>query len=139
MRKWLSILLNILVWLLPPGGTAVVVILAWLQRVPWYLIVLSAIATIALILLGINQFALFRQRRQKPLSKRTDKEIENTIRDWLYQPRYKFQMEKMAYDLRIEMARYGIGYIIDTDLKRNFLDDVILLDDLDEFSLYRRI
>jgi hypothetical protein len=60
-----------------------VVILAWLKQVPAYLIVLSAIAVIALGLLGVNQFALFRERHRRGFSKLTDKEKEPAIREWI--------------------------------------------------------
>ena len=52
-----------------------------------------------------------------------------------------YEKEKILYNLRIEMARYGIGYSgIEMELKRVVLTDTVLLDDsLTEFYLKQRI
>jgi hypothetical protein len=95
MPKWLDILIKILIWLLPSGGTVAVAILAWLKHVPAYLIVIGVVAVIALGFLGVNQIALFRQRHHRGLSKQTDKEIENTIKEWIDIPGFTIKRSEV--------------------------------------------
>lgn len=54
-------------------------LLAWLQKVPWYLIALAVIAATGFAFWIMNQFNTFRERRR-----RQTKDIETMIRDWLY-------------------------------------------------------
>ena len=91
MQKWLGILVNILIWLLPSGGTVAVVILAWLEQMPAYLIVLSAIAAIAFGFWGVNQIHASRERRKRGIANLNDQETEKTIRNWLDDPFFTFQ------------------------------------------------
>ncbi len=65
--------------------------LAWIQSLPYYVIALATLFAFGAIFWGINQFHVFRERRRKGLSSRSDKEIEDVIRNWLDDPGYKFQ------------------------------------------------
>jgi hypothetical protein len=184
-----NIIANLILALL---GVAVIV-LVWFQQLELYQKLLLVLGAIALVLFVINQYSLWKERHKKGLSKLSDKEIEDTIRKWLFDPMFKLQpminskcffefeiedregkfvtisrtkenptnillsssiilnedqrnkhskltldaQKNFAHLLRIEMARYGIGYSgIDTELKRISLENIILLDDsLNEFQL----
>ena len=60
-----------------------VVILALIQNVPWYLIALSVVAIVVLILFGINQYESIKDKKKYILSKHKDKKIEDTIYNWI--------------------------------------------------------
>ncbi len=71
-----------------------VAILAWLQNISWYLLTLGFFAAIVLILVGINQYSIFKERRKKRFTQYSDKEIETTIRDWVDLPTFSFQRQE---------------------------------------------
>ena len=93
MRRLLSSILRSMVGgvLLLIAITAVAPILAWLQSLPWYVIALSAIGSFGLSLFAINQFAVFQERRSRGFATQSNEKIEETIRNWLDDPVFKFQ------------------------------------------------
>ena len=70
-------------------GAAVVAIVVWLQSVPWYLVLLGLLAAVVLILFGINQYEIRRERHKKKLTQLSDKELEALIREWINIPAWK--------------------------------------------------
>ncbi len=91
VKQWIKSNILDIIQVMAVVGAAVTGIIVWLQRVPWYLVILGVLFMVVLILVGINQYAAFRERHKKGLSKLSDKEIEDTIRNWLDDPGYKFQ------------------------------------------------
>lgn len=69
----------------------VVAILALIQKIPWYLIALSVIASMGFVFFAINQFETRQDRHKKKLSQLSDKEIEDTIRKWVDIPEYTYR------------------------------------------------
>jgi len=70
----------------------VVTAIAWLiQNVPWYLALLGLLFAVVLILVGINQYEIRKERHKKRLVQLSDKEVESTIRDWVDKPSFLFQ------------------------------------------------
>jgi hypothetical protein len=73
-------------------------LLAWIQKMPWFLIPLSILAAIGCVLFIVNQW---RQRKEKGnISKLSDKKIELLIRDWLDLP--GFSVERVPAKLPIK-------------------------------------
>jgi len=69
---------------------------AWLQSQPLYIIGLAIIIAFAFTFLGVNQFHVFRERRKKGIASLNDQEIEETIRNWVDDPLFKFQRKVNA-------------------------------------------
>ena len=65
--------------------TAGVPLLAWLQSLPWYVIMLSPIGAFGLTLFSLNQYRLWQKRRSTKIER-----IETVVRDWLH--RYQFSV-----------------------------------------------
>jgi hypothetical protein len=85
---------SILWWGIP----AMIGLLAWIQKMPWFLIPLSILAAIGCVLFIVNQW---RQRKEKGnISKLSDKKIELLIRDWLDLP--GFSVERVPAKLPIK-------------------------------------
>ncbi len=108
--RWLKDNIINLIALIPLVVGAVVVFLAWVQQIPWYLIALSAIAAIAIVFFIINQIHTWRERHKKGLSKYSDKEIESTIREWIDIP--MFTIKRTDVD---ESKTYFTFTVIDTE------------------------
>jgi hypothetical protein len=92
MRKLWRVLVD-LVGILPWVVPIVVGFLAWLQQIPWYLIVLSVSATVVLVILGINQCETWKERHKKRFSQLSAEEIEDTIYRWVGIPFFKVQKQ----------------------------------------------
>lgn len=97
-KKWLKDNILNIVQIMPIIGGVVVTVVAWLQGIAWYLIVafgvILGMLVIPTTLLTINQLATWKERHKKKLTQLSDKEIEDTIRNWLVNdPGYKFQMK----------------------------------------------
>lgn len=121
MPKWFKDnIINILQWLLPSAGTIVVIVLALIQHVPWYLIFVSVIAVICLILFGINQIETWKERHKKRLSQYADKEIEDIIREWVDIPNFSFQRQQFESTLYFKfMITDNFGRIVNIIRNRN--------------------
>ena len=70
---------------------AIIGFLAWVQSQPVYIIGLAIIIAFAFTFLGVNQFHVFRERRKKGIASLNDQGLEETIRNWLDDPLFKFQ------------------------------------------------
>ncbi len=98
--KWLKDnILGIILSLISYIVAAVGAVLASLKHVPMYIIlslgaVFLAIA-IPMTVLIINQIALWKERHKKRLSKYSEKEIEDTIREWVDTPFLTFKREEI--------------------------------------------
>ena len=75
-----------------------VAMLAWLQHMPWFLLVLGALTAPVIILLGINQYAIFRERHKKGVTKLSDKELEDTVREWVNISAWSVQWQESTSD-----------------------------------------
>ena len=80
---------------LPGLGAVAVAVLALIQQTPWYLIVLSAFAAVALILFGINQYETLKERHKKKLTQLSDKELESLVWEWLKISAWKVNPEPL--------------------------------------------
>jgi len=81
--KWIKSNILDLIQSVGMVGVAVVAIVAWLQSVPWYLALLGLLTAVVLILGGINQYEIRKERHKKKLTQLSDKELESLIWDWL--------------------------------------------------------
>lgn len=103
-----------IIQLLVAGVIAVTAwILAKIAALPAYQILIVIIIVIAFTFWGINQFAYFRERQKKKLSKYSDKEIENTIREWVNIPRWSVQ--PLSLEDKAKSAGVKFGYVIKHD------------------------
>jgi len=89
-----DIFANLIANILVVAGGTLVIILVFFQRLPAYQLLLLIIGTIGLILFVINQYALWKERRKKRLTKLSDKELEQLIREWVDIPAFKFQRQE---------------------------------------------
>jgi len=90
--EWIKRLLSdYLAGLLLVITPAIIGFLAWFQSQPLYIIGLAIIIAFAFTFLGVNQFHVLRERRKKGIASLNDQEIEETIRNWLDDPLFKFQ------------------------------------------------
>lgn len=64
---------------------------AWLKALDPFFIVIIFLAVMAIVIIIINQLDAFFQRRKRGLSKYSDKEIENAIREWIDIPGFTFK------------------------------------------------
>jgi len=71
-------------------GAGAVIVLTWLEQLPLYqlltIVLFVVLGVFALAFLGINQFHKFQIRRKKNITELSDREIEETIRNWLDDP-----------------------------------------------------
>ena len=81
--KWIKSNILDLIQSVGMVGAAVVAIVAWLQNVPWYLALLGLLAAVVLILFGINQYEIHKERHKKKLTQLSNKELEVLIWEWL--------------------------------------------------------
>jgi len=66
-----------------------------IHKLPPPIIFVAGIATLAAILVIWNQIALWRERTRRRLTKLSDKELENTIREWVDIPDLTFKRSDM--------------------------------------------
>lgn len=66
--------------------TAGAPLLAWLQSLPWYVIMLSPIGAFGLTLFSLNQYRLWQKRRSIKIE-----HIETAVRNWLYKGKFSIQ------------------------------------------------
>jgi len=124
--NWIKRNILDIIQILPLVGAIVVAVLAFLQHAPWYLIALSAFAAFGLTFWGINQYAVFRERHKKVLTQLSDKEIEDTIRNWLDITSFSFQRKEAIQGLyfAFEVKHGGLSVHIERQYKE---PDVIIL------------
>jgi len=103
-------LANLIANILVVAGGIAVIVFAWLAQLPTYQLILLTVGTIGLVLWVINQIAIWRERHKKKLSKFSDKEIENTIREWIDIPGYTFKRSDMGID-----GAYFVFTLTDTE------------------------
>ncbi len=90
-----DIFTNLIANLLILAGGILVIILAFFQRLPLYQLLLLIIGTVGLVLWTINQIAVWKERHKKSLTKLSDKELENTIREWINIPAWSVQPQTL--------------------------------------------
>jgi hypothetical protein len=94
-----NIIENIIAYLfiVAVGGAAMVFTI--LKELPLYQLLLLLLAAIGLILLVINQYATWKERRKKKLTKLSDKELEARIREWINIPAWSVQLQPPIDDV----------------------------------------
>lgn len=91
MVKWFKANILDLIQSVGLVGVAMAAVIAWLQSVPWYLALLGLLSAVVLILFGINQYEIRKERHKKKLTQLSDKELQSEIRNWIDIPAWSVQ------------------------------------------------
>ena len=86
---------NIIAYLLVVVVGGVAVVLTFLAQLPLYQLLLFLLAAIGVTLWVINQYAILKERRKRQLTKLTDRELENMIREWINIPAWSVQPQPL--------------------------------------------
>jgi hypothetical protein len=89
--RWLKDNILNLISIIPWVVAAVIALLAWLQHIPWYLIVLGIIVAVAATFWGINQIGIFQKRQNQVFLGKNNEKMESLLRKWLDKRHYPTQ------------------------------------------------